>query len=452
MRAWQGMARSQDFRNKNSPRGDPVYQTKIHHEGQTESPPKGQSDEDNVSRSHPFSGGVLMARAAKGEGTAYKTAEGKWRGYVTVNGKRKYFSAATKTEAARKRRALLHQRDNGHLVAGKVPTVESWINHWMITTRSDRAESTNAGYDYSIAKYIAPAIGSVRLDKLTIEHLEGFYAQMEADGFAGSTRHQCHSIIRVALKHAVWRGHVGRNVAALVKPPKVVASKAESLSEADLAAVYAALDGDRFQARWHLSLDHGLRPGEAIAVEWSHIDFDQKTVSVEQEILHIRGKGATLIKHLKTNSSRRTIALPDYLIDMLKATRQQQYEDMLEKGDTWNQWEPDGKPHAFCFTRADGSVLRPRYDTDLWKSLLSRAGVPHTKRYNSRHTAASMAITDGADIPAVAEMMGHSNPNTTLRVYTHPVEERKRALADRAAMRYLDRVQNKVQPVTHNSE
>lgn len=382
-----------------------------------------------------------MARAAKGEGTAYKTKDGKWRGYVTVNGKRKYFSAATKAEAARKKRALLHQRDTGHLVAGKTPTVEAWIAHWMKTTRADRADSTNTGYDYSIEKYINPAIGAKRLDKLTIEDLETFYTKMEADGLAGSTRHQCHSIIRVALKHAVWRGHVGRNVAALVKPPKVQPAKARSLSEADLSAVYRALNGDRFQARWHLSLDLGLRPGEAIAVEWSHIDFKAKVLSVEQEILPIRGTGAKLIKHLKTSSSRRTIAIPDYLISMLKATRKQQLKDMAERGDEWVAWEPDGQPHAFCFTRADGAVLRPRYDSELWKKLLERAGVPHTKRYNSRHTAASMAITDGADVPSVAEMLGHSNPNTTLRVYTHPIEERKKALADRAAVRFEARME-----------
>lgn len=67
-----------------------------------------------------------------------------------------------------------------------------------------------------------------------------------------------------------------------------------------------------------------------------------------------------------------------------------------------------------------------------------------------------MAIGDGSDVPAVAEMMGHSSPALTLSVYTHPVEERKRALADRAALRFMthaeatqdDKVQNKVPPLS----
>lgn len=379
-----------------------------------------------------------MARAAKGEGTLYKANKG-WRGYVTVNGKRKYFSAATKAEASRRKRALLHQRETGHLVAGTVPSLETWLNHWMKITGSDRRESTNVGYQGCIDHYIVPKLGGKKLDKLTMDDLEAFYAGMEEDGLSGSTRHQCHSIIRVALKHAVWRGHVGRNVAALVQPPTPSKKKVEALSEQDLHAIYDALDGDRFQARWHLSLDFGLRPGEAIALEWKHVDFASSTVRVEQEILQIRGKGAQLFEYTKTASGSRRIVLPDYLMEMMKATRDRQLREQVEKGDEWKIWEPDGKPHAFCFTRADGSVLRPGYDTTLWKKLLESAGLPHTKRYASRHTAASMAISDGADIPAVSEMMGHSNPNVTLAVYTHAVEERKVALADRAALRFKAR-------------
>lgn len=385
-----------------------------------------------------------MARAAKGEGTLFKSDTG-WRGYVTVNGKRKYFSAATKAEASRKKRALLHQRDTGHLVAGKSHTLQAWIEHWMETTEANRAESTNAGYRYSMRQYIFPALGTKRLEKLTMEHLESFYAELKQNGLSGSTIHQCHSIIRVALKHAVWRGHVGRNVAALVEPPKVNKPKATSLSDADLRAVYEALEGDRYQARWHLSLDFGLRPGEAIAVEWKHVDFERSTITIEQEVLPIRGKGDMLIPHVKTSSGFRTVALPDYLMAMLKRTREQQLREMAERGDEWKTWEPDGKPHAFCFTLPDGAVLRPRYDASQWKKLLERAGVPHVRRYSSRHTAASMAISDGADIPAVAEMMGHSNPHLTMAVYTHAIEERKVALADRAALRFRDKVQNRVQ-------
>lgn len=393
-----------------------------------------------------------MARAAKGEGTAYKTKDGKWRGYVTVNGKRKYFSAATKGEAARKKRALLQQRDSGHLVAGKTPTMKEWLAHWMKTTGSDRRASTNGIYDIYIRKYIEPAIGGKRVDKITMEDLEALYAGMEEKGLSGSTQRQTHSIIRASLKHAVWRGHVGRNVAALIKPPQRAKPATETMSEADLAAVYKALDGDAFQARWHLSLDLGLRPGEAIALEWKHVDFEQNTIRIEQEILQISKKGTQLEKMTKTTAGTRVIAVPQHIMTMLADTRKKQMLKRAERGSDWIEWEPDGEPHAWCFTRDDGTPLKPSYDSRQWKLLLERAGVPHTRRYTARHTAASMALSAGADVVSVADMMGHSSPSLTLSVYTHAIEERKRALADLIEARHKvqpeDKVQNKVQPTS----
>lgn len=378
-----------------------------------------------------------MARAAKGEGTLYKTEKG-WRGYVTVNGKRKYFSAATKAEASRKKRALLHQRDTGHLVAGKVPSMETWLNHWMKVTGPDRRDTTNGIYGIYIKKYIVPAIGDKAVDKLTMDDLEALYASMEASGKSGSTQRQAHSIIRAALKHAVWRGHVGRNVAALVKPPQRAKPDTTTMSEADVFAVHKALVGDPLQARWHLALDLGLRPGEAIALEWKHVDFGANTIRVEQEVVQVVGKGAQLVQMTKTTAGTRVIAVPPRIMGMLKATRDRQMMKRAEKGDDWVQWEPDGKPHSWCFTRDNGAPYRPSADAKNWKALLDKAGVPHTRRYTARHTAASMALSAGADVVSVADMMGHSSPALTLSVYTHAVEERKRALADLIETRHME--------------
>ena len=376
-----------------------------------------------------------MARRAKGEGSLTQTTTG-WRGYATHSGKRYYVSGKTKAEASLKLKTLVHQLGKGKTPTRDTFTVSTWLDHWMKTTETDRKPSTNAGYRQSIDKYLKPTVGHVKLSKLRIEHVELAYTELRGRGLSGSTMHQAHSILRVALKQAVWRGHLEQNVAALVKPPTPDRSNATALSEEDLGALYAALTGDPLRARWHLSLDIGLRPGEAIALEWKHVDFTNSTITVDQQILQVRGRGAILQESTKFGGGRRTLSAPAHIMEMLKARRAQQQLDMIESGDSWTSWEPDGKPHAWCFTRKDGAVLRPGYDTQLWKKLLERAGLPHVKRYTSRHTAASMAISEGSDIAAVAEMMGHSNPNITLAVYTHAIEERKLALSASAGARF----------------
>ena len=381
-----------------------------------------------------------MTRAAKGEGTLFKTEKG-WRGYVTVSGKRKYFTAATKAEASQKKRALLLQRDTGELAVGKTMTLKTWVRRWHELTENDHTPATHAGYRTHIDRHIVGRpIGKKRLDKLTIDDLDTLFREMRDEGLSGATQKQVHSIIRVALKHAMWRGHVARNVAAMVKPPSPGKPDTTALSDSDVSALYKALQVDRFQARWHLSIDFGLRPGEAIALEWRHVNFDLGTVTVEQQIIQVRGKGAQLITNTKTGAGTRTLHLPNYLMDMLKETHRVQLKDKARCGDEWNTWEPDGNPHAWCFTRPDGAVLRPSYDSSMWKKLLERAGLPHTRRYTARHTAASTAIADGSDIASVSEMMGHSNPAVTLSVYTHALDDRKMRLAEQAAARFKGRL------------
>ena len=180
-------------------------------------------------------------------------------------------------------------------------------------------------YRNYIDHYIDPALGSIKLDRLTIDQLEVFYASLRDRDLAGSTIHQCHSIIRAALKRAVWRGHVGRNVAALVQPPSVGKPEAVSLSNADLAEIIEAAAGDVYEARWRLSLDLGLRPGEAIAVEWPDIDFENRTIHVHQQLHQIPGAGVQLIPLPKTERGDRVLVLPKYLAMMLAERRRRNW-------------------------------------------------------------------------------------------------------------------------------
>lgn len=364
-----------------------------------------------------------MARSSKGEGSIYRDGN-IWKGYVTVNGARRYFSATTKVEAGLKRRALLNQRDSGELSPGKAPTLGAWLDQWLKITESEHRASTHAGYSGYIKNYITPAIGNVRLDKLTIDRLESYYSDLEQQGLSGSTRHQVHSIIRVALKQAVWRGHVGRNVAALVKPPTASKPKTEGFSSEDLLAISAALIGHRYEARWHLGLALGLRPGEATALEWSHVDFDNNTITVTQQLQQVNGKGTILVPYTKTSSGTRTISVPEFIMEMLRTTRAQQLLEQEQAGPNWTYWEPDGEPHAFCFTQWNGQPLRPGLDGDQWRNIIASAGLPHTRRYTARHTAATWLIAHGIDPVTVSKILGHHTASFTLNTYVHALDER----------------------------
>ncbi|MET4144446.1 tyrosine-type recombinase/integrase [Arthrobacter sp. UYCo732] len=370
----------------------------------------------------------MAPRAAKGNGSISQAANGSWRGYVTVDGKRRTFTASTKQEADQKRRDLMKQRDSGRLSTGKIPTLNVWLERWLEIR--NHKPSTAAGYRQSIRLYIQPAIGHLRLDKLNPEHVEDLLAGMAKKGISGSGRHQTYSIIRASLAEAARRGHVQRNVAAIISAPKVPKVKAKSLSDGDVDAILAAATGTPLEARWHLSLLLGLRPGEVTGLEWKDVDLKKGQLHVRQQLQQNRDLGLIIVETPKSTAGDRVIPLPAYLIDMLRKHRKNEAKKLLELGDRRIVWSYQGHTPSFVFTMKHGQPLRPRDDDDVWRDLLAKAKVPFTRRYTARHTAASSMIASAIDVATVSETLGHHSPGFTMSTYVHSIDERKVGLAD----------------------
>lgn len=373
-----------------------------------------------------------MGRAAKGDGSIFKTDTG-YRGYVTVNGHRKYTSGAKKTEVAQKLREIKNQRDTGVLTLGRSPKLSAWVEHWMKATEPTHTIKTHAGYRFIIDTYLPAWLADVTLQKLTAEHLEDAYATLREKGLSGSTIYQLHSIIRASLTVAVKRGRVGVNVAKLVvAPPKPEPARVVPFSDADLTAIFRVLAESRSKARWVLGLELGLRPGEALALEWSHIDFRDGSIRVCQQVQTVE-KRLRLVGYAKTDAGNRIIPMPRHVAAVLTEQRVKQLEEMSSSA--WEQWrdesEPEGTVHAFVFTsaRRPGWPITPTGDAQQWTRLLGVAGLPHAKPYTARHTAASRMIAAGIDLTVVAEILGHANVNVLIKTYAHALEERKRAAA-----------------------
>ncbi|MGO3147126.1 MAG: tyrosine-type recombinase/integrase [Leucobacter sp.] len=371
-----------------------------------------------------------MGRAANGQGAAYKTADG-WRGSILLNGRRRYVSGSTKTAVAEKLRALKRQSDEGFIQKGRSPKLAAWIDHWLTATEGKHAIKTHSDYQKIIRLYLPSWLGSIQLSKLEPENLEEAYSDLFKQKLSQSTVYQLHSIIRAALNLAVKRGHAPKNAAQLVvDPPQSKAvKKLEAFSRADQAAIKRTLVDSRSRARWELALGLGPRPGEVLGLETKHLNFDEGSILIEQQIQMIDRK-LTLVPYTKSMSSRRKIPMPAYLAKLL---RERLEERMIERGisgEKWEDWSPDGEPRAWLFTsaRRPGRPITPSGDETQWSQILTKAGLPSSPRYRARHTAASEMIAAGLDITVVAEIMGHSI-KVLQEVYAHAIEERKIAAA-----------------------
>ncbi|MGH8961686.1 MAG: tyrosine-type recombinase/integrase, partial [Jatrophihabitantaceae bacterium] len=277
----------------------------------------------------------MEGRGANGRSTIVKQDDGRWHGFVSMGAKgdgsrdRRHVSAATRAAVVEKVKSLEAKRDAGMVRAsGKAMLVDEWLDYWAENIASVRVRArTLATYRTMIRLHLNPYIGKRRLDQLQPEHLEQTYKQLLDKGLSPASVLRVHRMLHRALKIAMQRERVARNVATLVEPPRQERPKTpEPLDVEECRRVLAAAEALRNSARWTVALALGLRQSEALALQWKDIDFDRNTLSVRRGLHRVPGEGLVFTEP-KTDRSRRTIAVPAPLIEALRKQRVAQNEE-----------------------------------------------------------------------------------------------------------------------------
>lgn len=266
----------------------------------------------------------------------------------------------------------------------------------------------------AIRNHIVPAFGSTALARLSAVQLQALYAAMLREGFAPATVAHAHAVIHKALKTALRLGHFTRNVADLVSAPSARKHQREmvSLTPEQAHTLLDAARGERLEALYVLAVSTGMRLGEMLALKWEAVDLDGAILDV-RHTLHHEAAGAWRLTTPKTAKSRRRIDLPSLAVEALRAHRTRQLEERLRAGEGWEE-------HRFIFTRNDGEPLRGTHVLERhFRPLLRRAGLPAIRIHDLRHTAATLLLSEGVNIKAVSETMGHSDIAITLGIYGH---------------------------------
>src|SRR3954468_16275218 len=361
----------------------------------------------------------MAGRASNGESTIYKGADGRWHGYVsvgfTVNGRpdRRHVSSKSRGVVVARVRELERKRDAGTISSTAAPTVASWLEHWL-TTIAPRPvrQRTLESYESAVRRHLIPGIGRHRLDRLRPEHLDQLYTALLDDGYSPASVLRHHRILSRALTVAVQRGHVPRNVAALVDPPAQRPSDiATALDLGEARAVLEAAAHVRNAARWTVALALGLRQSEALALQWKDIDLLAGTLTVRRSIHRVRG-GGLIYEEPKTRRSQRTLALPLPLVAALHQHKAAQLGERMLAGSEWHDDD-------LVFAQSNGRPIDKKTDYDDWTRLFRSAGVRHVRLHDGRHTAATLLLSENVHPRVVMELLGHSQMRTTMDIYSH---------------------------------
>jgi integrase len=233
-----------------------------------------------------------------------------------------------------------------------------------------------------------------------------------------------HRIISRALKVAMHRQRVHRNVATLVDAPAQRRSEvATALTLEEATAVLHAARGLRNEARWTVALALGLRQSEALALQWKDIDLLNGTLAVRRTLHRVKGKGL-VYEPPKTARSLRTLALPIPLVRALYEHKIRQTGERMLAADEWQDED-------LVFAQPNGRPIDKKADYDAWRSLLKSAGVRHVRLHDGRHTAATLLLSEGVHPRVVMELLGHSHMRTTMDIYSHVMPALAREAADR---------------------
>ena len=382
-----------------------------------------------------------MTKRADGESSIYRDANGRWHGWVSMGGvradgkpDRRHVSATTRKELLPKVRDLEKKRDAGvSHTAGRQMTFGQWLDHWLTIAKRSVRPSTYVGYEGYVRNHIKPALGHHRLDKLQPEHLDSFYADLaDVKGLSSAMQLQQHRVISRALKIALQRGRIPRNVATLVAAPTLKRSEVVPFTAVEARKILAAASTRRNAARWSVALAMGIRQGETLGARWDvDVDLDAGTWRVSQGLqrqAYRHGCGATpcdlkpikcpkrtgglLFIEPKSQKGKRTIGIPSQLVTALRAHRQFQRQERIAAGSMWQDLN-------LVFAEPTGGKIDPRRDWAEWKSILRGANVHDARLHDARHTAATLLLEQGVDARIVMEILGHSQISLTQNTYQH---------------------------------
>jgi integrase len=334
----------------------------------------------------------------------------------TQNGKRRrrWFSfQGTKREAQRECARLIAELQNGTAVEPTKLTVAEFLDRFERDWIPAHVRTRTAIRYVQLLKHVRARLGGLPIQKLRPVNLSELYAALLREGLAPRTVGHVHRVTHRALGQAKKWDVVKDNIAASVSPPRVPRKEVVILHPAEAKAALDVLRGKSLYLIAAMALATGMRRNELLALRWQDVDLDAASLRVVMNLEQTKQHGIRL-EELKTAHSRRSIALPSYMVAELRAHWKAQQEQRMALG---MGRSPEDSPVLATF---DGRFRSPNAVTKEWTREMAAAGLPKKVTLHSlRHTHASTLIASGMDILTISRRLGHANPTITLNIYGH---------------------------------
>ncbi len=313
-------------------------------------------------------------------------------------------------------------------------TFAEFVEKYLEVKKTSLAPTTMEFYEMIIRTELIPMFGNMKLREIRTYHVQQFIQYLATEkkrndgiegGISASTVRRYTTILRSILTLAYKLEYTDEDVgnSRRIEFPKEASTEIEVYTLEEVQELMKALDTEpiHIRAMVEVAIFTGMRRGEIVGLKWSDIDFEHQKISVKRSIYKPK-KQKSLEKDPKSQSSIRTIAIPEHLCKTLMQYRMHQDRHISFMGDAWHNLD-------YVFTEEDGLVMNPQTPTKQFSKFLKRHGIRHLKFHGLRHTSATMLLASGCDIKTVSSRLGHADLETT-GIYVHALESTDKKAAD----------------------
>lgn len=299
-----------------------------------------------------------------------------------------------------------------------------------------------------IKLYIKPKLGLYKLKALTPAILQSFINEKFNEGFSRNTLLVLKGILSGSLNYSVEPlGYIKSSPMTAVRlplqraVPNTPTRKKEKhiVSEEQFTKIIKRFPyGHTCYLPLQLAYRCGLRLGEAFAIIWDDINFEEKTLDINKQVQWDDAAICWYFTNTKYGSDR-IIDLDDFMINILKQYKEQQLKDKIYYAESYTKLKINNKKQIneiegieinLINRRENGTYIQPRVMQHCFRVIHYKLGYKELDYHCLRHTHTTMLLSSGANIKAVQERLGHKKIDITLQVYTHVTDEMRQKTID----------------------
>lgn len=314
---------------------------------------------------------------------------------------------------------------------------EDFAEQWFEEYAKLNLRNTSYEKMKQLPSRVYPAIGHLRIDKITGRHIQQFINDL---AFNGKNKKNGKPLSRKTVIHhlnfisdvfgyAIKINMLNDNPCRNVTIPKGEKKEKQIYTLEEIAQIFELLDEEDVPTKYRvfikLAVYSGFRRGELLGLEWKDVNWENNLISVRRTSNYTAERG-TYTDTTKTKMSQRTLKFPDYVMNLLRELKTEQESEAAKLG---NQWID----HDRLFVKWNGEPMHNNAVYYWFKRFCSKNNIRFCDLHSLRHFYASALINEGVDAAAVSGALGHSVISTTTSIYCHVFQQAQAKAGDAIA-------------------